>query len=134
MVNNGCCSGWDDPRLLTLEGLRCRGYTPTMINGFCEEIGVSRSGNENITSIKLLEKYARDELNELAPRTFGVMNPLHIVITNFKDVKNKKCEAPLFPADPSKGTQVYTMSENVYIEMDDFSETHNAKFFGLTPE
>jgi len=104
MVVNGHVSGWDDPRLLTLEGLRKRGYTPSMLNSFCAEIGVARTGNENITSIKLLEKFARDELNEMAPRTFGVLNPLHLVITNFKDIKNKKCEAPLFPVDPTKGT------------------------------
>lgn len=76
LVKEGWCDGWDDPRLPTLEGLRKRGYTPTMINNFCEEIGVSRKGNENITSIKLLETFARTELDKGAPRTFGVSDPL----------------------------------------------------------
>jgi len=72
LVEEGFVQSWNDPRLLTLEGLRCRGYTPTMINGFCDEIGVSRKGNENITSIQLLETFARKELDLGAPRTFGV--------------------------------------------------------------
>ena len=137
LVNEGFVEGWNDPRLLTLEGLRRRGYTPSMLNAFCKEIGVARKGNENITSIKLLENFARLELDRLAPRTFGVMDPLHIVITNFKDLKETKHEAMLFPADlqdKSRGTQTYTLTENVYIEQEDFSEVHNSKFFGLTPE
>ena len=76
LVKEGFCDGWDDPRLPTLEGLRRRGYTPSMIDAFCEEIGVARKGNENITSIKVLEGFARTELDKLAPRTFGVVEPL----------------------------------------------------------
>ena len=104
LVNEGFCNSWSDPRLLTLEGLRKRGYTPSMINDFCKHIGVTRTGNENITSIKLLEKFARDELNAGAPRTFGVTEPLLLVISNIKDATETKFEAPLFPADPAKGT------------------------------
>jgi glutaminyl-tRNA synthetase len=76
LVNEKIVSGWDDPRLFTLNGLRRRGYTPTMINEFCNEIGVSRKGNENVTSIKLLEFFARKELDREAPRTFGVLDPI----------------------------------------------------------
>jgi len=104
MVVNGHCNGWNDPRLLTLEGLRCRGYTPSMINAFCDHIGVSRKGNENITSIKLLEKFARTELDREAPRTFGVMDPVLLKIVNIDVLKDSKIIAPLFPVDADKGT------------------------------
>ena len=137
LVNEGHVEGWADPRLLTLEGLRRRGYTPSMLNAFCKEIGVARKGNENVTSIKLLEHFARIELDKLAPRTFGVLDPILLKITNFKDLKNTKFEAMLFPGDiedKSRGIQVYNLTENIYIEKDDFSEVHNTKNFGLSPE
>jgi len=85
LVNGGHCDGWADPRLLTLEGLRRRGYTPKMINDFCEAVGVSRKGNENLTSIKLLEGFARNELDVNASRTFGVMDPILLEIENLQD-------------------------------------------------
>jgi glutaminyl-tRNA synthetase len=75
-----------------------------MINDFCAHLGVSRKGNENLTSIKLLEKFARTELDREAPRTFGVMDPILLEIVNFDQVKEKKFQAPLFPIDPSKGS------------------------------
>jgi len=80
LVLENYVNGWSDPRLLTLEGLRKRGYTPSMINDFCAHLGVSRKGNENLTSYKLLEKFARTELDRLAPRTFGVMDPILLEI------------------------------------------------------
>jgi len=104
LVAEKAVHGWNDPRLLTLEGLRCRGYTPSMINDFCEHIGVSRKGNENITSIKLLEKFARTECDRLNPRTFGVLEPVLLEIVNLEAAKETKIDAALFPADPSKGT------------------------------
>jgi glutaminyl-tRNA synthetase len=134
LVSSGAVNGWNDPRLLTLEGLRRRGYTPSMINDFCAHLGVARKGNENLTSIKLLEKFARTELDRTAPRTFGVIEPVLLEIQNLDAAKETKISAPLFPADPSKGTQTYTLTKNVYIEAEDFSETHIPKFFGLTPE
>lgn len=109
-------TGWDDPRLLTVQGLRRRGYTASVINSFCEAIGVSRKGDENITDFKKLEFYARKELDATAPRTFGVTVPILLEIVNFDTIKVTKIEAPLFPADPSKGTQTYTLTKNVYIE------------------
>lgn len=87
LVNDGYVSGWDDPRLITILGLKRRGYTPTIINDFCEEIGVSRKGNENLTSIKLLEFFARRELDREASRTFGVLDPVLLEIVNFGDIK-----------------------------------------------
>ena len=104
-----------------------------MINDFCAHLGVARKGNENLTSIKLLEKFARTELDATAPRTFGVMDPILLEITNLDACKDLKIKAPLFPADPTKGTQVYSLTKNVYIESDDFSAEHVDKFFGLTP-
>lgn len=80
LVIDGVVLGWDDPRLLTIMGLRRRGYTPSMINEFCNEIGVARKGNENLTSIKLLEFFARRELDREASRTFGVLDPVLIEI------------------------------------------------------
>ncbi len=104
LVTEGYVDGWKDPRLLTLEGLRRRGYTASMINDFCAHVGVSRKGNENLTSIVLLEKFARTELDKTAPRTFAVMDPILLEITNFDEIKEKSFDAPLFPAIPSIGT------------------------------
>jgi len=106
-----------------------------MINAFCENIGVSRKGNENITSIKLLEKFARTDLDRDAPRTFGVVDPVLLKIVNLDAAKETKIKAPLFPADPTRGTQTYTLTDGVYIEAEDFSETsRDKKFFGLSPD
>ena len=89
LVLDNHVDGWKDTRLLTLEGLRRRGYTASMINDFCAHVGVSRKGNENLTSIVLLEKFARTELDKTAPRTFAVMEPLLLEIVNFDEVKEK---------------------------------------------
>ena len=91
-----------------------------MLNAFCDHIGVSRKGNENITSIKLLEKFARTELDKSAPRTFGVIDPVLLKITNFDQVKEKVFDAPLFPSDPTRGSQKYSLTPNVYIDSQDF--------------
>mmetsp|Transcript_5230 Transcript_5230/g.3945 ORF Transcript_5230/g.3945 Transcript_5230/m.3945 type:complete len:220 (-) Transcript_5230:574-1233(-) len=104
LVKEKVVSGWDDPRLLTLMGLKRRGYTPTMINEFAHEIGVARKGNENVTSIKLLEFFARRELDANASRTFGVLDPILVKLVNFEEVKEREIDAPLFPTDSSKGT------------------------------
>lgn len=90
LVDNGYVEGWNDPRLLTLEGLRRRGYTAQMINDFVGHLGVSRKGNENLTSLKILEKFARTTLDRDAPRTFGVVEPLLIEITNLESAKETK--------------------------------------------
>jgi glutaminyl-tRNA synthetase len=105
-----------------------------MINDFVAHLGVARTGNENLTDYRLLERFARTELDKNAPRTFGVTEPVLVEIVNFDQVKETKIEAPLFPADPSRGTRTYTLSKFVYIEAEDFSEKHVDKFFGLTPE
>ena len=103
LINKGLVSGWDDPRLHTIQGLRRRGYTPTMINKFCAKIGVARTGNENLTSYKKLEFYCREELNTSAPRTFGVLTPVELEIVNFDAVTERTVEQVIFPPDKSKG-------------------------------
>ena len=136
MVEEKVVDGWNDPRLLTLEGLRKRGYTPSMINDFCAHLGVARKGNECLTKYVLLENFARNECDRLAPRTFGVTDPILLEIQNLEVLGDKtKFEAKLFPADATqeRGTQTYTLTKNVYIEKEDFSEEHIDKFFGLTP-
>ena len=134
MVNMKIVNGWNDPRLLTLEGLRCRGYTPSMINDFCAHLGVARKGNENIVQYNLLEKFARDECDKSNPRTFGVTDPVLLEIVNLDAAKTLDCEANLFPSDPSKGKQIYKLTKNVYIEKEDFSaENMDKTFYGLTP-
>jgi glutaminyl-tRNA synthetase len=124
LVTKNIICGWDDPNILTLEGLKRRGYTPSILNDFCHHIGVARKGNENLTDIKLLEFFARKELDRDAPRTFGVSDPVLLEIVNFDEVspEHKSVEAPLFPADKTKGTQTYELQKYVYIDQDDFSE------------
>lgn len=105
-----------------------------MINDFCEDIGVSRKGNENYTSNKKLEFFARRELDANAPRVFSVLEPIVVNIVNFDEIEKKEIEAPLFPSDPSRGTRVYNLTQQVYVERDDFSESNKAGFFGIMPE
>ena len=133
LIDGKYVNGWDDPRLHTIQGLKRRGYTPSMINTFCEAIGVARRGNENVTSYKKLEFYARKELDATAPRTFGVTDPVLLELVNFDQVKETKIKAPLFPADPTKGSSEYTVTKNIYIEKEDFSAETKSGFFGVMP-
>jgi glutaminyl-tRNA synthetase len=131
LVTLGLVRGWDDPRLHTLNGLRRRGYTPTAINEFCERIGVTRAGNDKMLSIKLLEYFIRKESDETAPRDFMILDPIKLVITNFK--KEETITAPLFPIDPSKGNRNYKLGKEVLIDRDDFREEVTKGFWGLAP-
>ena len=133
LINKGYVTGWDDPRLHTIQGLRRRGYTPSVINKFCEKIGVSRSGNENLTSYKKLEFYAREELNQTAPRTFAVLDPVELEIVNYDDVAEKRVEACVFPPDKTKGVNVLDVTQNLYVDREDFSEVDKKGFFGIMP-
>ena len=133
MVNTGLVTGWDDPRLHTIQGLRRRGYTPSMINKFCAKIGVARTGNENLTSYKKLEFYAREELNATAPRTFAVLDPVELEIVNYDDVAEKQVEACIFPPDKTKGVNTLQVTKNIYVDAADFSETEKGGFFGIMP-
>lgn len=132
MINTGLVSGWDDPRLHTIQGLRRRGYTSSMINKFCERIGVARSGNENLTSYKLLEFCAREELNANAPRTFAVLDPVELEIINFDEIAEKSVEACIFPPDKTKGVNILKVTPHIYVDRADFSEDETKKgFFGI---
>ena len=133
LIDTGRCFGWDDPRLHTIQGLRRRGYTASVINKFCAKIGVARSGNENITSYKKLEFYAREELDATAPRTFAVLDPIEIEITNYDAIAEKEVEQPLFPADKSKGVQTLKVTRSMYVDKADFSAEVKKGFFGIMP-
>eukprot|EP01022_Parablepharisma_sp_SALTPOND_P019350 TRINITY_DN3287_c0_g1_i1.p2 TRINITY_DN3287_c0_g1~~TRINITY_DN3287_c0_g1_i1.p2 ORF type:complete len:769 (-),score=124.95 TRINITY_DN3287_c0_g1_i1:13395-15701(-) len=124
--------GWDDPRLLTLLGLRRRGVRPEAINEFCDLVGVTRRGNEMMISDKLLDYCIRKDLDAVAPRTMGVIEPLLVVLVNKDDSFEAKYEANIFPKDPSKGKQTYTLGRKFYIEKSDYQPEAPKSFFGLT--
>ena len=105
-----------------------------MINDFCENIGVARKGNENYTSVKKLEFFARKELDANATRVFAVLEPLALNISNFAEIEKTEITAPFFPSDPSKGSRTYHLTSQVYIEREDFSDTTKAGFFGIMPD
>ena len=130
LVTDGHVCGWDDPRLLTLEGLRRRGYTPSAVNAFCEELGVTR--NDNVQHLSKLEKCIRDELEENADRIFGVLDPIPVRITNHPG-DPLPVECPLHPKYPERGSRVINLTPTVFIERADFREVDDKNFFGLAP-
>ena len=136
LVTSHTTNGWDDPRMPTINGLRRRGYTADSINKFVDSVGVTRRGNENIISIKLLENAIKTDLDTKAPRTMSVINPLKVVLTNLNE--NVVIDTPLFPKLKEKGgVRKVTLTKTIFIESNDFKEkVDNSKkpFFGLTPE
>jgi glutaminyl-tRNA synthetase len=130
LVEKKIVSGWDDPRLLTINGLRRRGYTRDAINSFIDQIGVTRRGNENILSIHNLEVSVRRDLDKSAPRTMAVINPIKVVFENI--TKEKEVETLLFPKNPEKGKRLVTLTSVMYIESSDFREIDDEDFFGLS--
>lgn len=130
MIEQKFVNGWDDPRLPTLNGLRRRGYTADAINEFADIVGVTRRGNENIISINVLEHCIRKELDEKAPRTMAVVDPLQLNIVNFKEPSS--LEIPIYPKNPDKGKYLIHSSPRIFIEKTDFLETDNPNFFGLS--
>ncbi|NAS11005.1 glutamine--tRNA ligase/YqeY domain fusion protein [Poritiphilus flavus] len=129
LVEEGVVSGWDDPRMPTLSGLRRRGYTPESIRSFADTIGIAK--RENVVDVSLLEFHAREHLNKIAPRVMGVLNPLKIVITNYPEGEEEWLEAENNPEDPSAGNRQVPFSRELYIEKEDFREEANRKFFRL---
>jgi glutaminyl-tRNA synthetase len=123
--------GWDDPRMPTLSGLRRRGYQPAAIRAFCERIGVSK--RDSTVDVALLEHAVREELNQHAPRVFGVLRPLKVVLENYPDDQVEQFEAVNNPEDPSAGTRLLPFSRELWIEQDDFREDPPKKFFRLAP-
>jgi glutaminyl-tRNA synthetase len=131
LVQGGHVSGWDDPRMPTLSGLKRRGYTPESIRNFCERIGVAR--RDSVVDLALLEYSVREDLNIRAPRVMGVLRPLKVVIDNYPEGQVEELEALNNPEDPAMGTRKVPFSRVLYIEQDDFMEDPPKKFFRLAP-
>ncbi len=131
LVNEGYVSGWDDPRMPTLAGLRRRGYTPEAIKLFVEKVGYAK--RENIIDLGLLEWAAREDLNKRAQRVMGVLNPLKVVITNYPEGMVEYMDAVNNPEDPDAGTRKVPFSREIYIERTDFMEDPPKKFYRLAP-
>ena len=131
LVEGGYVSGWDDPRMPTLRGLRRRGYTPESIRQFWKDVGIAK--RENNIDIAKLESCLRDHLNKVAPRVMGVLNPLKVVIDNYPEDQSEELEAINNPEDPSAGSRQVPFSRELYIERDDFMEDPPRKFFRLAP-
>ena len=131
LVKEKLVSGWDDPRMPTVSGLRRRGYPPEVIRKFCERIGVAKFNST--VDIALLEHCLREDLNKTAPRVMGVLRPLKVVIDNYPDDQVEELEAINNPEDPAAGTRNVPFSRVIYIERDDFREDPPRKFFRLAP-
>ena len=131
LVQKNHVQGWDDPRMPTLSGLRRRGYTPRSIRKFCDLIGIAKS--ENIVDMSLLEYCIREDLNKIAPRVMGVLNPLKVVITNYPPEHSEALEAVNNPEDESMGTRLVPFSRELFIEREDFREDPPKKYFRLAP-
>jgi len=131
LVEEGHVSGWDDPRMPTLSGLRRRGYSPRAIRNFCEEIGVSRRNSS--VDWKMLEHVLRQDLNHHSPRAMAVLSPLRIVIENYPEDVVETFTVPKNPEQPDVGTRTLPFSRELYIERDDFMEEPPRKFFRLAP-
>jgi glutaminyl-tRNA synthetase len=131
LVQEGHVSGWDDPRMPTISGLRRRGYTPESLRTFCERIGVAKSNST--VDIALLEHCLREDLNKRAPRVMAVLRPLKVVIDNYPEGQVEELEAINNPEDPDMGVRKVPFSKVLYIEQDDFREDPPKKFFRLAP-
>lgn len=130
LVQEGIVSGWDDPRMPTISGLRRRGYTPASIRKFSEVAGISK--RDNVTDVALLEYCIKDDLNKTAPRVMAVLNPVKLVITNYPEAKEEWLTAENNQEDESAGYREIPFSRELYIEKEDFKEEANKKFFRLT--
>ena len=131
LVQEGNVTGWNDPRMPTLSGLRRRGYTPESIRNFCDRIGVAK--RESIVDIALLEHCLREDLNKCAPRVMAVLRPLRVVIDNYPEDKVEEMEAVNNPEDLGMGSRRVPFSRVLYIEQEDFREDPPPKFFRLAP-
>jgi len=131
LVNEGLVSGWDDPRMPTLAGLRRRGYTPEAIRDFCERIGVAKA--DNLVQMALLEHCVREDLNRHALRAMAVLRPLRLVIENYPEGQVEELEAVNNPEDATAGTRKVPFSRILYIEQEDFRDPPPPKYFRLSP-
>jgi len=131
LVRDKYVSGWDDPRMPTISGLRRRGYTPESIRDFCDRIGIAK--RDNMIDVSLLEFCVRDHLNKIAARVMAVTDPLKVVITNFAEGQTEECWVENNPEDPESGSRMVPFSREIYIEREDFMEDAPKKFFRLAP-
>jgi len=131
LVEAGSVSGWDDPRMPTLSGMRRRGYPPKAIRTFCDSIGVAKA--DSTIDVAFLEHCVRDELNQHTLRVMGVLRPLKVVIDNYPEDLVEELEAINHPLDPSQGTRKVPFSRVLYIERSDFREDPPRKFYRLAP-
>ncbi len=132
LVEEGHVNGWDDPRLLTISGMRRRGYPPAAIRSFCHRGGVTKVNS--VTDMAILESEIRDELNRTAQRRMAVLDPLKVVITNWPaDDHSELVEVPNNPADKEAGTRMVSLGKEIWIEREDFMEDPPKKFFRLGP-
>jgi glutaminyl-tRNA synthetase len=131
LVEKGYVTGWDDPRMPTIAGMRRRGYTPEAIRNFCERIGVAK--NDSVVDVTLLEHCVREDLNERSPRVLGVLYPLRVVIDNYPEGQVEEFDCPYHPQNPAMGTRKVPFSRVLYIEREDFLENPPKKFYRLTP-
>ncbi|WP_367913576.1 glutamine--tRNA ligase/YqeY domain fusion protein [Leadbetterella sp. DM7] len=131
LVNEKHVSGWDDPRMPTISGMRRRGYTPKSIRDFAERIGVQK--RDNLIDVSLLEFFVREDLNRVAIRVMAVFEPLKVVITNWPEDKTEVCRVENNPEDPESGYREINFGKEIYIEAGDFMEEPPAKYFRLKP-
>ncbi|MHC4456921.1 MAG: glutamine--tRNA ligase/YqeY domain fusion protein [Planctomycetota bacterium] len=131
LVQDAKVSGWDDPRMPTISGMRRRGYSPAAIQSFCKLIGVNKFNS--VIDIALLEHCLREDLNKTSPRVMAVLRPLKLIIDNYPEDKVEQLEAVNNPEDPSAGTRKVPFSKELYIEQDDFMEKPPKKFYRLAP-
>ena len=131
LIDKGILSGWDDPRVPTLAGMRRRGYTPTSIRTFIDRVGMAKK--ENLIDMALFEFCIREDLNKTTPRVLSVLHPLKVVITNYPEGLVEQMEAVNNPEDPSAGARQIPFSRELYIERDDFMEEPSKGYFRLAP-
>ncbi len=131
LVREGRVSGWDDPRMPTLSGIRRRGYTPEAIRNFCGAIGVSKTTGS--IELAMLEHFVREDLNKRAPRAMAVLRPLKVVIDNYPENQTEEMDAVNNPEDPSAGMRKVPFSRILYIEQDDFREDPPKQYYRLSP-
>ncbi|MBU0664273.1 MAG: glutamine--tRNA ligase/YqeY domain fusion protein [Proteobacteria bacterium] len=132
LVQGDYVQGWDDPRMLTISGLRRRGYSASAIRKFCTDIGIGKK--ESWIDMSVLENAVRDDLNETAPRVLVVLNPLKVIIDNYPQGQSEEMEAQNHPQRPEMGSRKIPFSREIYIERDDFMEDPPKKFFRLGPD
>ena len=130
LIENGTVTGWDDPRMPTISGLRRRGFTPQSLRNFVKTAGISK--RENVIDVSLLEFCVREDLNTKASRFMAVLDPIKLVITNYPEGSTEMLEIENNPEDASQGSRLLPFSKNLFIERNDFKEEANRKYFRLT--